>query len=106
MAIDERTLPLFISTHKPFTIFSLSCPVVEGTDRMALVGTWHPARANLPHRLNYFCSKISHNNSLIKLSIKYFNAVLMTVMKNILIGSYFEEVQKWTKKSDITNCTY
>jgi len=35
---------------------------------------------------------------VIKLSVKYFDAVALTIMKNILIGTYFEAMQKWTKK--------
>ena len=43
-------LPVLISTHEPFVIFSLPCPAEEGSDRAALVGTWHPARVNPPHQ--------------------------------------------------------
>ena len=43
-------LPVLISTYEPFVIFSLPCPVEEGSDRAALVGTWHPARVNPPHK--------------------------------------------------------
>ena len=42
-------LPVLILTHETFVIFSLPCPVEEGSDRAALVGTWHPARVNPPH---------------------------------------------------------
>ena len=41
-------LPVLISTHKLFVIFSLPCPAEEGSDRAALVGTWCPARVNPP----------------------------------------------------------
>ena len=44
-------LPVLISTHEPFVLFSLPCPVEEGSDRAALVGTWHPARVNPPQRV-------------------------------------------------------
>lgn len=32
--------------HEPFIIFSISCPVGEGSDREVLVGSRHPARVN------------------------------------------------------------
>lgn len=32
----------FISTNKTFVIFSLPYPAKKGSDRVALVGTWHP----------------------------------------------------------------
>lgn len=35
-------------THKPFVVFSLSCPAKERSDRVALVGTWHSARVDSP----------------------------------------------------------
>ena len=31
-------------------MFSLPCPAEQGSDRAALVGTWHPARVNPPHQ--------------------------------------------------------
>ena len=50
--IGEWSLPVVISIHEPFIIFSLPCPAEEGSDRVALVGTWHPARVNPPHPQN------------------------------------------------------
>ena len=41
-------LPVLISTQEPFVIFSLPCPVEEGSDRAVLVGMLHPARVNPP----------------------------------------------------------
>ena len=46
-------LPVLISTHEPFVTFSLPCPAEEGSDRAALVGTWHPARVNPPQMIWY-----------------------------------------------------
>jgi len=48
MVIAELSLPALISTHEPFIVFSLPCPPEEGSDKMALVNTWHPARADPP----------------------------------------------------------
>lgn len=38
-------------------MFSLPCLPEEGRDRGALVGTWCPARVNLPHNLLQYCFK-------------------------------------------------
>lgn len=51
IAVAERSLPALVSTRKPFAIFSLPCPVVKGSDKVALVGTWHPARVKPPQNL-------------------------------------------------------
>lgn len=37
-----------------------------------------------PFRPNYFCNKRLHGNRVIKFSIKYFDRVVMTIMKNML----------------------
>lgn len=42
----ERSLPAFISAQRPFIPFSLPCPVEEGSDGAALVGTWHSPYMN------------------------------------------------------------
>ena len=39
-------LPVLISTHEPFVLFSPPVQVWRGSDRAALVGTWHLARVN------------------------------------------------------------
>jgi len=46
--IAEGSLAVLISTHEPFITFSLPCPAQKGSDRAALVGTWHPARVKSP----------------------------------------------------------
>jgi len=46
MVIAEWSLPVLILTHESFVIFSLPCPAEEVSDRVALVGTWRPARLN------------------------------------------------------------
>lgn len=37
--------------HEAFVIFSLPCSIEEENDRVALVGTWQPARAKLPQEV-------------------------------------------------------
>jgi len=51
MVAGECSLPVVISTLKPFIVFSHPCPAEEASDRAALVGTWCPARVNPPHRV-------------------------------------------------------
>uniref|UniRef100_A0A8C5X8C4 Uncharacterized protein n=1 Tax=Malurus cyaneus samueli TaxID=2593467 RepID=A0A8C5X8C4_9PASS len=46
MVFDERSLPVLIATHEPFVKFSLLCPAEEGSERVGLVGAWHPANIN------------------------------------------------------------
>ena len=41
--------PVLISTHEPFVLFSPPVQLRRGSDRAALVGTWHLARVNPPH---------------------------------------------------------
>jgi len=48
MTVLVSDLSVLISTHEPFVIFSLPCPVEVGSDRVALVGTWCPTRVNSP----------------------------------------------------------
>lgn len=36
-------LQVLISAQEPFIVFSLPCPLVEGSERADLVGAWHPA---------------------------------------------------------------
>lgn len=48
--VAERSLPVLTSTHEPFILFPLSCPDEEGSDRAALVGTWHPVRIKQLHK--------------------------------------------------------
>ena len=43
-------LPVLISTHEPFVLFSPPVQLWRGSDRAALVGTWHPARVNPLHK--------------------------------------------------------
>lgn len=47
--------------HKPFVVFSLPSPAEEGSERTALVGTWHPDRAN-PWQM--YKTKNNNNNNL------------------------------------------
>lgn len=42
------SLPLI---HEDFLIFSLPCSAEERNDRVALVGTWNPARVKLPQEI-------------------------------------------------------
>ena len=44
--IADWSLPDLVSTHEPFVVFYLSCPAEKGSDGVALVGTWGPARVN------------------------------------------------------------
>lgn len=48
IAIGELSLPALFSMSLSLYFLSL-CPTGEGSDRMALVGTWHPARVKPPH---------------------------------------------------------
>ena len=49
--IGEWSLPVLISIHEVFVIFLLPCPVKEGSDRVALVGTWRPVRVTPPQMI-------------------------------------------------------
>lgn len=51
VTIFERSLSVLTLTHEPSAVFSLLCLAEEGSDRAALVGAWHPARANSLHLL-------------------------------------------------------
>lgn len=42
--LAEFSLSVLISTHEPFTIFSLPSPVAGGNVRETLGGAWHPPR--------------------------------------------------------------
>lgn len=42
-------VPVLTSSHETFIIFFLLCPAEEGNNKVALVGTWHPARVNTSH---------------------------------------------------------
>lgn len=56
-----RDLPVLITIHEPFVLYSLPCPAWEESDRVGLVGTWCPARINPPHVTSYiamFCSSV------------------------------------------------
>jgi len=46
MVTGEWSLPVLISTLEPCVMFPLPGPDEEGSDRAALVGTWHLSRPN------------------------------------------------------------
>lgn len=50
MVTGEGPFPVLISTHDLLTIFSLPCPVEEGSDGAALASTWHLAKVK-PQKL-------------------------------------------------------
>lgn len=39
-------LPVLISTPEPWVVFSFLCQAEDGSDRVALVGIWYPARVH------------------------------------------------------------
>lgn len=50
MVIGELSLPVLISNHEAFIMF---CPVEEGSDKAALVGTWCPVRVRPPCKVKF-----------------------------------------------------
>lgn len=48
LVFGEQSLPILISNHEAFIIFSLPCQAAEESDRVELVSVWHPARFNPP----------------------------------------------------------
>jgi len=46
IVIGEWSLPVLVSTHESFVVFFLPVQLKRGSDKVALVGTWHPARLN------------------------------------------------------------
>lgn len=44
MLLSDQSLHVFILTHEILVTFSVPCLAERGSDRVALVGIWHPTR--------------------------------------------------------------